>query len=267
MTRRLLRYSLCLALLSCTAPEIKFARQAEAYGLVQSTLQGPRFQHRVYRNAQVQTQNEILHIYLGGDGSPWIQHRWIASNPTPRNSFILQLMQQDTRAALFLGRPCYHGLMENPLCRNTLWTDARYGEEVIQAMANAITQLTQQYAAQKIVLIGFSGGGTLAVLLSEHVSKLHGLITIAANLDTTAWTKHHGYSPLFASLNPMQRPRILPTIWQLHLAGAKDSNIPRQHIQAFVDKQPNAELLVFNDYTHRCCWVDIWPNILQSIPD
>jgi hypothetical protein len=261
----LLISGLCASLLSCTAPEVKFARQAKAYGFSQNIVQGPHFKHRVYSNALVQDQTRSLHIYLGGDGSPWVGHRWVAANPTPRNTLILKLMQQDNQAALFLGRPCYHGLIADTPCTNALWTSQRYAPEVISAMATAINKLTQQYQTQQLVLIGFSGGGTIAALLTEHLNNIHGIITIAANLDITTWAKYHGYSPLAGSLNPIQRPPITHNIWQLHLAGGKDNNIPVQHIKAFVDKQFTAQLLVFDKFEHHCCWTEIWPDILQSI--
>ncbi len=261
----LLLSGLFTSLLSCTAPEVKFASQAKAYGFSQNIVQGPHFKHRVYSNALVQNQTSSLHIYLGGDGSPWVGHRWVATNPTPRNTLILKLMQQDNQAALFLGRPCYHGLIAGTPCSNALWTSQRYAPEVITAMAAAITKLTQQYQTQQLVLIGFSGGGTIAALLTEHLININGIITIAANLDVTAWTEYHNYSPLSASLNPIQRQPIAQNIWQLHLAGGKDNNIPVQQIKAFVDKQFAAELWVFADFDHHCCWSEVWSSILQSI--
>ncbi|NOQ17468.1 MAG: alpha/beta hydrolase [Methyloprofundus sp.] len=263
--KSLLISGLFASLLSCAAPEVKFAWQAKAYGFSQNIVQGPHFKHRVYSNALVQDRTGSLHIYLGGDGSPWIGHRWIATNPTPRNTLILKLMQQDNQAALFLGRPCYHGLIADTSCTNALWTSQRYASEVISAMATAINKLTKQYQTEQLVLIGFSGGGTIAALLTEHLSNIDGIVTIAANLDVTAWTEYHSYSPLSASLNPIQRQPIANNIWQLHLAGGKDKNIPTQQIKAFVDKQFAAELLVFADFDHHCCWTEIWPGILQSI--
>jgi hypothetical protein len=251
-------------LTACTRPEVKFAQQAENYGFEQYTVQGTTFKHRVFFKPSANNANE-LHIYLDGDGSPWINHRWISDNPTPRNTLVLRLMKQDQATSLYLGRPCYHGLETDSSCTPALWTSHRYSSLVVNSIAAAITGISERYKAKRIILIGHSGGGTLAMLVAENLSIIQGIITVAANLDIQAWVEHHGYTALSGSLNPLNRKPLPKEIFQLHLAGAKDKNIPVNQIRSFAIKQHSAQMQVFKDYSHHCCWEKTWPLILQSI--
>jgi dienelactone hydrolase len=171
-------------------------------------------------------------------------------------------MSQDQQASVYLGRPCYHGFSQYFPCTTRLWTSHRFSPAVVDSMAAAITRVSSLFKAKQIVLIGYSGGGTLAMLLAERFSNILGVITIAANLDINAWTNHHGYPSLSGSLNPDLRPLLSERVWQLHLAGLLDENVPVSLISAFVKKQHSARLLVFDKYDHHCCWEEIWPSIL-----
>ena len=51
------------------------------------------------------------------------------------------------------------------------------------------------------------------------------VITVGANLDTDAWTQHHGYLPLTGSLNPAASTAKHP--WpEAHLYGGRDTIVP-----------------------------------------
>ena len=253
-----------MSCLGCSSPEIKFSQQAKTFGFEKTIVQGPLFEHVVYIKHST-GNNDTLHIYLDGDGSAWINHRWISSNPTPRNTLVLRLMQQDEKTALYIGRPCYHGFSQAPQCTPKLWTSHRYSHTVLNSMLAAIHEMINQHKTRRIILIGYSGGGTLAVLLAEHLPDISGVITIAANLDIEAWADYHTYSRLTGSLNPAQQKPLNKSIFQMHLAGGRDNNIPVSQISFFVERQFSAQLRVFNDYDHHCCWEEKWPTILKSI--
>ncbi len=253
---------LVVGFLGCTAPEVRFSQQAKDYGFEQKIIQGTEFKHVVFIKPSAK-KNDTIHIYLDGDGSAWINNRWISDNPTPRNTLMLKLMRLDQKTSLYLGRPCYHGFSQGSPCTNKLWTSHRYSQNVVNTMFTAISNIINEYKARRIVLIGYSGGGTLAMLLAEHIPELQGVITIAANLDIDAWTDYHGYSNLTGSLNPIQRKPLGKEVFQLHLAGAKDANIPVKQSRSYVGRQFSAHLRVFDDYDHHCCWEEIWPSILE----
>ena len=152
---------------------------AAEQGFSREIVRGPLFQHQVFRKQGKQT--ERLHIYLEGDGKPWLRGQFVTDDPTPKNPLALQLMAEAPYSAVYLGRPCYFGFARTPPCGPRYWTSARYGEEVVNSLVSAIAQLRRDQ--QPILLIGYSGGGTLASLLAGRLSGDVRLLTIAGNLD------------------------------------------------------------------------------------
>ena len=223
------------------------------------------YKHRVFLNPQAKQSKSIdeLHVYLDGDGTPWRGSR-IAEDPSPRNPLVLKMMEQDQAPAILLGRPCYYQLNWSELCNNTLWTSHRYASAIVDSMLTALNHWLSARKIEHLVLIGFSGGGALATLLAPHLDKTSTIITIAANLDIKAWSDYHGYLQLSGSLNPMTDAHIPSTIRQIHLAGLKDTNVPPEIVESFSITQKNALYLAQPEYTHSCCWTEIWPEILKT---
>lgn len=147
-------------------------------------------------NADAITSHEFLHVYLEGDGQPWLRGFWPAANPTSREMTALKLMLLDPHPAVYLNRPCY-GQVQMPInCSVSLWTDGRYSSEVVAAMLAGLRELRQKYPGKRLVLLGHSGGGTLAMLLAQRMEEVVAVVTVAANLDHRAWTSARGFFPL-----------------------------------------------------------------------
>lgn len=225
-------------------------------------MNGEGFRHVVYQPSAPSGTAGTLHVYLEGDGRPWIHGVLAAADPTPRTPYALDLMARDPQPALYLGRPCYFGLHDEPACGPRLWTDARYGREVVASMAAALARLLEERGRPPVVLVGYSGGGTLAVLLADRVPNVRAVITVAANLDTDAWTAQHRYRPLAGSLNPMAAAR-LQGIAHVHLAGAEDLVVPDHQIQSFVARHGGRHRTLAG-FDHRCCWRQAWPDLLHD---
>jgi pimeloyl-ACP methyl ester carboxylesterase len=239
-------------------------------GFGNQLIDGLHYSHRLFTNAQANSSNAIteLHVYLDGDGTPWTR-TGIAEDPTPRNPLILELMSKDASAAILLGRPCYYSLNLSHFCNNSLWTSHRYSKAVVDSMQAALERWLwlSTKKVNRIVLIGFSGGGTLATLLATHLKNISSVVTIAANLDVKAWSDFHGYLQPAGSLNPINDARIPPNVRQIHLAGLKDNNVPAKIVESFSLSQKNTVYLPQTEYEHTCCWIEIWPTILKTYFD
>lgn len=244
---------------ACTSPLERARQFANEQKLSSEIVRGAAFQHQVFRKQA--RPSERLHIYLDGDGSPWLLGQFVSNDPTPRQPLALQLMAAAPYSAIYLGRPCYFGLAETPPCAPRYWTSARYGEDVVNSLVTAITQLRQ--GQQQLLLIGYSGGGALATLVATRLKGDIQLVTVAGNLDISAWTTLHGYLPLNDSLNPILEPRGSLNR-QIHLSGLQDRNTPPELARAYI-KRHGGTLRRFPDFDHVCCWRENWPTILESL--
>jgi len=230
-----------LLVTACTPPSPEaFYRATKQFKLEKHQIKGHTFP-MIYYTRGLQPGIDNLHVYLGGDGLPWLDIMTFAEDPTPRNPLVLELMNQDDSPALFLGRPCYQGFYDTPPCDYYYWTAGRYSPEVVNNMRDAILQLVKKYNVKNLTLIGFSGGGALATLLANDLHQTTTVVTIAGLLDTTAWTELHNYSPLNGSLNPVEQAPLKKHIRQIHLTGNRDENIPASIIRDFLDKQYKVE--------------------------
>lgn len=256
---------LMVALAGCTlTPAERTDQLARAHGFTREVAQGAGFRHVIYSN-RVAERDQELHVYLSGDGSPWLGRKRISDDPTPRRPVALHLMALDPSPSVYVGRPCYHGLARHPPCQPDMWTTARYGEPIVASMAEVVNHQIARTLKTRVTLIGFSGGGTLAMLLSERIRATVAVVTIAANLDIHAWAALHGYSPLNDSLNPATRPPLPAHIRQVHLAGSADQSVPPALTTAAIARQPSATLSVFDGFDHSCCWQSIWPQALHDL--
>ena len=174
----------------CVSPAAQFAERAAALGLRRAVVTGAGLPHVLYSKTGAPTPT--LHVYIDGDGTPWIGSQ-PAADPTPRNPLMLRLMALDPVPAVYVGRPCYHGMAAIAPCAARLWTKDRYSAEVLGSLSIVVRQFMTQEGYERVAWFGHSGGGTIAVLLAERFPETVALITIAANLDTAAWAAYAGH--------------------------------------------------------------------------
>jgi hypothetical protein len=256
--------SLMFASLGCSQPFDRPGTTEKAMDRDRSVITGDPFLHLIHRQGTWDSSSPV-HVYLDGDGLPWITRTQIARDPTPRTPLALRLMAADPSPSLYIGRPCYHGLATSPGCSPWLWTHGRYSEEVVKSMAAALRHTLGTDSDREVTLIGYSGGGVLAMLIAARMEQVVAVVTIAANLDIATWADHHGYSRLLGSLNPATQPPLPARIRQIHLAGERDIRVPPYLSKPAVSHQPNAQFLVVPNFDHSCCWERVWPAILARL--
>jgi len=264
-TRVLLACHVLLLLSACSSSPVQVSDEtAASLGFERAIVKGGGFNHVVYTN-RIPVSMGLIHVYLEGDGSPWRHEREVSIDPGPRNPLMLRLMALDATASIYLGRPCYHGLAGQPPCHPYLWTHGRYSSRIVDAMAQALEQVARDNGADRLVLIGYSGGGAIAMLLAERVPDVVAVVTLAGNLDPEAWAEHRNYSLLQGSLNPANRAPLPSRIVQLHIAGENDDVVPPNMIKSAIQYQDNAQFRIIPDIDHACCWQSVWPSILENL--
>ncbi len=250
----------------CATPSERMAASADARGLRSGEVVGGPFRLRTYSSVtsgERLPHGTHLRVYIDGDGTPWIRGRAVAADPTPRRPLVLDLVDADPGAAILLGRPCYYGSADEPPCASHLWTDARYSQVVVDAMVQALTTIVTQLQPARVTLVGYSGGGVLAVLAAEGVLSVGRVLTVAANLDQRAWTDWHGYLPLDRSLNPVTRTRAR-RVEEIHLVGSADDVVPRALIAGYEQRFRDARVVERAGFDHRCCWAEEWVELITT---
>jgi hypothetical protein len=229
--------------------------------LTREVVEGAGFEHVLYRPARTRAGSQ-LHVYIEGDGSPYLDRFVVASDPTPHKPVMLELMTHDSSPALYLGRPCYFGLAHTRGCAPQSWTLRRFSPEVLASMSAVLRREITDTHCTHVTLLGHSGGATLALLLAQRVTEVDRVVTIAGNLDPLAWSRLQGYAPLTGSLDPAQESPFRSDLSLVHFAGSADRNIPPELIQSAAERIGGA-VVVVPGFTHTCCWSRIWPQILS----
>ncbi len=266
-------YWCTMGMFGCSMHQNRADYLAAEAGFSRKIIAGKQFEHVTYLHG-IDTQAieeshiyiEELHIYIEGDGTPWVNGRYPSLDPTPRRPLALKLMAEDPAPAIYLGRPCYFGLSSSANCSAEFWTGKRYSPEVVASMLSVVQYYQQAYGAKKIVLIGYSGGGTLATLLARELPGEVFLITLGANLDTDLWTELRGFLPLDGSLNPMHYRTDTAHKPQLHLAGMRDKIVPIAVIESYVSELDPQFSRYYPAFNHACCWLELWPEIIAERP-
>ena len=223
-------------------------------------LQSVPFKHRLFKPTRDSSQSDqILHIYIEGDGIPWWDRSFVSPDPTPEHPLMLETMLADPSPSLYLGRPCYFHV-DDASCSAADWTMDRYSQSVVESMTAIVEQLAA--GKQSLWLIGHSGGGTLAVLIGRRLSRPVNVLTIAANLDHQAWTNYHQYTPMLGSINVASDTVRNSEMKEIHWYGKADNNVLPQWTQAYC--QNRQAICLPAEADHSRGWLKQWREILTT---
>ena len=217
------------------------------------------------------TGTPMLVAYLEGDGLAYATAHQPALDPTPTDPVALRMALADpTRSAVaWIGRPCQYTLPDHGRhCRTGYWTTARYAPEVVDSLGIALDALKRQSGATRLVLVGYSGGGALAVLLAAGRSDVAEVVTVVADLDLEYWPRRDGLAPLADSLDPAQAADRLGMLPQVHFTGARDRTVGTDVVRAYLSRLPPgtpARLVEVPGFTHACCWARDWPALAAGL--
>lgn len=261
--------STCFAL-SCTAIDpnqiptstqttIKNAKQ---HHFVEKRVPTSTFLITTYQ--KLATPVQTIHVYIEGDGNSWRTKYKLSTNPTPKQALALKLAMRDPHPnVIYIARPCqYTPHKLDPLCTKKYWSSHRYAPEVIQATNEVLDQIKTKNT--NFVLIGFSGGASVAALTASTRQDIQGLITVAGDLDHESLNQYHHTTPLHGSLNPKHIAQQLKNLPQQHFNGDKDTIVPTWVAEQFVKQvQSNcAQVHTFKGISHHQGWEELWPTTI-----
>lgn len=241
---------------------------AAQHGWTELELPSAKFILAAYVPIEV-NKSEHLTLYFEGDGMAWVSSAQPSLDPTPRNPVALALaVRHPDHAAAYLARPCQYVRDRDAACKQIYWTEKRFAPEVIEASDLAVEALKQRFGAQHLTLVGYSGGGAIAALVSARRHDVIRLVTVAGNLDHLAWTSAKRISPLTGSLNPADFWQPLAGIRQIHLVGEKDQVMEVEFAQSYRARFPagqQPEIMVIPDFDHHCCWARDWADLASRV--
>ncbi|EGB13426.1 hypothetical protein DND132_0209 [Pseudodesulfovibrio mercurii] len=210
-----------------------------------------------------------LRVYIEGDGMAWRTRNRPSSDPTPGTPIGLMLAATDSHdAVLYLARPCqYVEGDQRRNCSTPLWTSARFSEPVIAEMNGFLDQAKARTHASRLKLLGYSGGGCVALLLAERRDDVDAVVTVAGNIDHPFWTRLHEVSPLQNSLNPLDDKAALRKIPQLHIVSRDDAIMPPEIAERYASElgnPDNVRIVKVDGVGHTGDWRDVVPGILTQ---
>jgi pimeloyl-ACP methyl ester carboxylesterase len=205
-------------------------------------------------------------VYIESDGAPWRRADEPPADPTPIQQIVLRMAVADpSEAVVYMGRKCqYLSEAELGKCDPDLWMLGRFRPDAIAATNRSIDAVKKMFGASSIALVGYSGGGAMAALVASRRGDVDCLVTLAAPLDTQAWTAAIGVTPLRNSLNPALEAPRLQAMRQTHFRGGRDAVVPKASLQRFLQAVPNANVIDLEDFDHDCCWASRWAQLRQQ---
>jgi len=220
--------------------------------------------------ARLKQPEKPIVFYLEGDGLAWRRRNQVSLDPTPRDPMGLKLAVRDEAPnVIYLARPCqYESRTKDALCDDSAyWTNKRFSEEIIASINQAIDVWKERVGASHIHLVGYSGGGAVAVLIAARRDDVLSLKTVAGNLNPQELNRHHRVSPLSGSLDPMQMAPLISQLPQVHYGGEADRVVPFFIIQSFLEQLENkgcGEVVRVPGADHKHGWLSVWQHFARE---
>jgi fermentation-respiration switch protein FrsA (DUF1100 family) len=249
-------------------PNVHADALAESAHLQRESVDADRFVLTAF--ARISQPDRPLRVYIEGDGVAWLSRTVPSLDPTPHQATGLALAARDPAPnVVYLARPCQFTPMEmNPSCGIPYWTGKRFAPEVIESMNDAVSRFAARTPGQPVELIGYSGGGAVAVLIAARRADVASIRTVAGNLDDAFVNRLHDVSPMPESENAIDFASRVAAIPQIHFSGSDDTIVPPAVASRFVEAAGSrcARALTVPGMSHGGDWGARWPGLLAIVP-
>ena len=218
----------------------------------------------IYTVQRAQTPANTVTVFIEGDGFAWVNRSKPSDDPTPINPIAAKMAATHTSGSvLWIARPCQyvlaHGLGDQ--CHHKLWTTHRFLDKVVDTLQLVINQLASD---KSIRLVGFSGGAAVAIILASRLDNVTALITVGGNLDSDFFTKYHGVTPLYGSINPATVAERILDLPQRHYFGTDDTVIPLKMAHVWQHGHMRASNCVFTESVRAMSPAGDWASLWQQ---
>ena len=253
----------CFSLTACASLSSRMSTArtiASAAGFEPVVLRTTTF--RMIGFYRIRTPGRPVVVYIEGDGLAWMSRTQPPPNPTPLNPLALRLAALDqSDNVAYVARPCqYVELSAERRCDVPYWTRKRFAEEVIASVNEAVDIIASRANADRIHLVGYSGGAVVAALVAARRRDIASLRTVAGYLDHVALNRARKVSPLKGSLDAIEAAHELTNIPQIHYVGDRDKVIPEWVARNFGNAVGNERCLSIRvvDASHDEGWDVVW---------
>lgn len=233
-------------------------------GFIKEYIRAGDFSLMIYQRFNRHFDN--ISIYIEGDGMAWENKHRLSDDPTPLNPVALRLAALDPADNLaYIARPGQYSFSGFPECDSKYWSGFRFAPEVINSFSRAIDTLKEKSGAKYVELVGYSGGGAIAVLVAAGRSDVVGVRTVAGNLDPKELSKYHRVSQLDGSKDPIDAAGKVAHIPQRHFVGSRDKIVPPSIAESFVRMEGDkgyARITVVDGVSHNHGWQKRWRELL-----
>lgn len=219
MKIKIMMVGLCLLLAGCAGVVPKTPA-----GWTRKTIETKYLSFAVWE--KIQGTGQPLRIYLEGDG-----------HPEPKRPIAFELATKDKTDSnvVYVARPCQY--VKHDECHNpALWQEERFNTELVDELKTLIVYLAHKYQAPSLDLIGYDGGGTMAMLLAVRM-PVRQVITVGGILDTQKYAADQNIS--LNGSNPADYLPALSYVSQTHYVGSADSIALRCDAERFVGQLNN----------------------------
>jgi pimeloyl-ACP methyl ester carboxylesterase len=214
--------------------------------------------------------SKTLIVMLHGDGEGQLGQRQI-----DRWTAIGRSLLASDRNVFFMIRPGY----QTPVGNSIGWANPKdddYTAANIARVAGALASLKSTFRAEKVVLVGHSGGAaTSALVLGKHPTVADAALLLGCPCDVPPWRDHRNAQrgrggPWANSLNPLDYTATIPPGTPvIAVTGTQDDNTLPMFAKRWVEKAFSAGVLArYADavgYNHSS--IQQWPDIHLSVTE
>ena len=136
-------------------------------------------------------------------------------------------------------------------------------------MDTAVSKLMARSGAVNLHLVGYSGGGAIAVLVASRRADVSSIRTVAGNLDPISLFRAKNVTPLSGSLDPTKAAIKLTEVPQVHFSGSDDIIVPPWVAENWFELSLNSRCIrhtTLLNTTHSSGWLKNWAKLLSLKP-